>query len=208
MNRLKELRKEKKLTQQELADYMQVTRRGYQKWENGESQIKPDKAQQLADFFNVSVAYMLGYTENSVIYDDEQIFENDGNILTTSKKRFEESYRNDFLKDFSRFLLDKNLFLSNNEIIDIIQLLFSLSANHGENLKTKTFQEIFINTNHKYHKQLKKEYSFIFGDEFARDDTEQALHDYILDETKTKEKSKKLLEILKDAYGERDYLDY
>lgn len=40
---------------------MQITRRGYQKWENGESQIKPDKAQQLADFFSVSVGYLLGY---------------------------------------------------------------------------------------------------------------------------------------------------
>lgn len=205
MNRLKELRKEKKLTQKELADKINVSKITVLRWENGERQIKPDKAEKLADFFGVSVGYLLGYTENSVIYDDEQIFENDGIILTTSKKRFEENYRNNFLKDFSRFLLDKNLFLSNNEIIDIIQLLFSLSANHGENLKAKTFQEIFINTNHKYHKQLKKEYSFIFGDEFARDDTEQALHDYILDETKTKEKSKKLLETLKNAYGERDY---
>ncbi len=62
MNRLKELRKEKKLTQQELADYMHITRRGYQKWENGESQIKPDKAKELADFFGVSVSYLLGYT--------------------------------------------------------------------------------------------------------------------------------------------------
>lgn len=207
-NKIKELRKKKKLTQEELAEKINVTKLTISRWERGERVPKSDKAQQLADFFNVSVAYMLGYTENSVIYDDEQIFENDGIILTTSKKRFEENYRNNFLKDFSRFLLDKNLFLSNNEIIDIIQLLFSLSANHGENLKTKTFQEIFMSTNHKYHKQLKKEYSFIFGDEFARDDTEQALHGYILDETKTKEKSKKLLEILKDTYGERDYLDY
>lgn len=205
MNRLKELRQEKKLSQKELADYLGVNEKTISRWENGESTIKSDKAQALADYFGVSVGYLLGYTENSVIYDDEQIFENDGIILTTSKKRFEENYRNNFLKDFSRFLLDKNLFLSNNEIIDIIQLLFSLSANHGENLKAKAFQEIFINKNHKYHKQLKKEYSFIFGDEFARDDTEQALHDYILDETKTKEKSKKLLETLKNAYGERDY---
>lgn len=64
MNRLKELRKEKNLTQQELADYMQVTRRGYQKWENGESQIKPDKAEKLTDFFGVSVGYLLGYDDN------------------------------------------------------------------------------------------------------------------------------------------------
>lgn len=204
-NKIKELRKEKKLTQEELAEKINVTKLTISRWERGERVPKSDKAQQLADFLGVSVAYMLGYTENSTIYDDERIFEIDGNILTTSEKRFEEKYKNDLLKDFSRFLLDKNLFLSNDEIIDMIKLLFSLSVNHGKKIKSKTFQEIFINTNHKYHKQLEKEYSFIFGDEFARDDTEQALHDYILDETKTKEKSKKLLEVLKDTYGERDY---
>lgn len=64
MNRLKELRQEKKLTQKELADYMQITRRGYQKWENGESQIKPDKVEKLADFFGVSVGYLLGYNQD------------------------------------------------------------------------------------------------------------------------------------------------
>lgn len=64
MNRLKELRKAKKLTQQELADYMQISRRGYQNLENGENQIKPDKAEKLADFFGVSIAHLLGYDDN------------------------------------------------------------------------------------------------------------------------------------------------
>ncbi|MBF0818966.1 helix-turn-helix domain-containing protein [Streptococcus acidominimus] len=63
MNKLKELRKANKKTQQEVADFMDMTRRGYQKWENGESQIKPDKAQALADYFGVSVGYLLGYEE-------------------------------------------------------------------------------------------------------------------------------------------------
>lgn len=61
MNRLKELRKEKKLTQKELAQNIGAGLRTIQTWENGESQIKPDKAQQLADFFGVSVGYLLGY---------------------------------------------------------------------------------------------------------------------------------------------------
>ena len=61
MNRLKELRKEKKLTQQELADTFQVSKRTVQYWENGESQIKPDKVQALADYFEVSVGYLHGY---------------------------------------------------------------------------------------------------------------------------------------------------
>ena len=63
MNRLKELRKEKGDTQEVVAKAMGVTRRGYQKWENGESQIKPEKAQQLADYFGVSVGYLLGYED-------------------------------------------------------------------------------------------------------------------------------------------------
>ena len=61
MNRLKELRKEKKLTQEELASEIGVSKITILRWENGERQIKPDKAQALADYFGVSVGYLLGY---------------------------------------------------------------------------------------------------------------------------------------------------
>ena len=65
MNKLKELRQEKKLTQEELARDIGVHYRTLQNWENGESQIKPEKIQQLADFFGVSVGYLLGYEPES-----------------------------------------------------------------------------------------------------------------------------------------------
>ena len=61
MNRLKELRQEKKLSQKELAKKIGVHYRTLQNWENGESQIKPDKVQALADYFVVSDSYLLGY---------------------------------------------------------------------------------------------------------------------------------------------------
>lgn len=63
MNRLKELRKEKKLTQEELAGEIGVSKITILRWENGERQIKQDKAQQLADYFGVSVGYLLGYSD-------------------------------------------------------------------------------------------------------------------------------------------------
>ena len=63
MNRLKELRKQKGLTQQGLADEISVSKITVLRWENEERQIKPEKAQQLADFFGVSVGYLLGYSE-------------------------------------------------------------------------------------------------------------------------------------------------
>ena len=61
MNRLKELRQEKKLSQKEIAETLGFSLRSFQRMENGESQIKPEKAQKLADYFGVSVGYLLGY---------------------------------------------------------------------------------------------------------------------------------------------------
>lgn len=64
MNRLKELRKEKGLTQVELANIVNVSKITVLRWENEERQIKPDKAQQLADYFGVSVGYLLGFSND------------------------------------------------------------------------------------------------------------------------------------------------
>lgn len=62
-NRIKELRKKKKLTQEELAEEINVTKLTISRWERGERVPKSDKAQQLANYFGVSVAYLLGYSE-------------------------------------------------------------------------------------------------------------------------------------------------
>ena len=64
MNRLKELRKEKGLSQVAFSKKIGTPLRTLQSWENGESQIKPDKAQALADYFGVSVGYLLGYRDD------------------------------------------------------------------------------------------------------------------------------------------------
>ena len=64
LNRLKELREEKRLSQKEMADVFQVSRRGVQYWESGESQIKPNKAQEIACYFGVSIGYLLGYSDD------------------------------------------------------------------------------------------------------------------------------------------------
>ena len=64
MNRLKELRKEKGLTQVELANIVNISKITVLRWENEERQIKPDKAQQLADYFGVSVGYLLGFSND------------------------------------------------------------------------------------------------------------------------------------------------
>lgn len=71
MNRLKELRKEKGLTQKNLSKEIGIPLRTIQNWENGESNIKPEKAELLAEYFNVQISYLLGYSETR--YGSEQI---------------------------------------------------------------------------------------------------------------------------------------
>lgn len=60
MNNLKLLRKQKKLTQKELAKEIRVSELTVLNWENEKHTIKADKAQRLADYFGVSVGYLLG----------------------------------------------------------------------------------------------------------------------------------------------------
>ena len=63
MNRLKELRKEKKYTQAQIAELMDVNVKTISRWEKGEFEIKPAQAKMLADFFGVSEMYLLGYSD-------------------------------------------------------------------------------------------------------------------------------------------------
>ena len=61
MNRLKELRKEKGMSQITLAKELGVSYRTLQYWENGESNIKPVHLKTLCEIFDVDAPYLLGY---------------------------------------------------------------------------------------------------------------------------------------------------
>ena len=62
--RLKLLRKEKKLTQKEMALFLDKTERHYQDIEAGRINIASLMLLKLADYFGVSADYLLGRTEN------------------------------------------------------------------------------------------------------------------------------------------------
>ncbi|HEL2685710.1 TPA: helix-turn-helix transcriptional regulator [Streptococcus suis] len=66
MNKLKTLRKENNLTQEELAKKIGVNLRTLQKWENGESSIRTKNAEKLAKHFGVSVGYLLGLSDEAL----------------------------------------------------------------------------------------------------------------------------------------------
>lgn len=72
MNRIKELRKQRKLSQRAFADIVGVSVRTIQKWESGETAIKAVKASSLADYFEVSEGYLLGYLQEPGISEKEK----------------------------------------------------------------------------------------------------------------------------------------
>ncbi|KSU14876.1 helix-turn-helix domain-containing protein [Lactococcus lactis] len=58
--RLKELRKEKDLTQKEIANKLGVSRVAYTNWENGKREPNIERFVKLADYFNVNIDYVVG----------------------------------------------------------------------------------------------------------------------------------------------------
>lgn len=63
MNRLRELRKEKNLTLLKIADELNLPFETYRSYEIGRRQADYDMLIRLADFFGVSVDYLLGRDE-------------------------------------------------------------------------------------------------------------------------------------------------
>lgn len=64
--RLKELRERKKLSQQQLADSLNINRSTYERYELAQTQPDFETLQKLADFYEVSTDYLLGREENKV----------------------------------------------------------------------------------------------------------------------------------------------
>lgn len=63
--RVKELRASHQLTQKQVAEYIGIKQRSYQRYE-GTEERNPSLAalQQVADFYKVSTDYLLGRTDN------------------------------------------------------------------------------------------------------------------------------------------------
>ena len=65
--RLKELRKKKNISQLRLATDLNTTQNTISRYETGEREPGIDELIKIADYFNVSVDYLLGRTENPKI---------------------------------------------------------------------------------------------------------------------------------------------
>ena len=71
MNRIKELRKSFNLSQEKLAEEFEVERATISRWENDKTDPSNEDLLKLAQYFKVSVDYLLGRTTNPTAPDQE-----------------------------------------------------------------------------------------------------------------------------------------
>ena len=90
MNRIKELRLEKNLTQRQLADVLKLNQTAVGKYERAELEPNIKTLLQLSAFFNVSVDYLIG---NSDDFGNIVINSPAAPVLTEEEKRLLTAFR-------------------------------------------------------------------------------------------------------------------
>ena len=63
-NRIRDLREDRDLNQTKVAKYLGMSQTGYSKYETGENDIPTAILIKLSKFYNVSIDYLLGQTDN------------------------------------------------------------------------------------------------------------------------------------------------
>ena len=129
----------------------------------------------------------------------------EGLIVVHSRERYNKENQKKMFKDFVTFFRDNIIFISDDEILSLYSMVQASNLNNSTP-RGRQFTDLIFSDNDES-KQIIDDYSLVLGNEFARNDLEEQIHGYIYDETKSKEKTEKLLKVLQSAYGERDYLD-
>lgn len=86
---LKDLRQRKDITQADLAEYLGITQQAVARWERRKSEPDIETLKTLANYFNVSVDYLVGNERNNSrdFSDDEERLISDYRKLDTFKKQ-------------------------------------------------------------------------------------------------------------------------
>lgn len=77
MIRLLDLRKEKNMSQRQMAKFFNVTQGTYNNWEQGNTQPSIEQLIELARFFSVSVDYLIGNSDDEGYIKIQEVLSND-----------------------------------------------------------------------------------------------------------------------------------
>ncbi|MCM1009143.1 MAG: helix-turn-helix domain-containing protein [Ruminococcus flavefaciens] len=135
--RLIRLREQKGLTQQQLADKLQITRQSLSLYEKAERTINIELFAKIADFFNVSTDYLMGRTDVTSMNED---------IQTACKVTGLSEPVIEHIKDLSKFVEDgyftsvlEQLILGLNHLI-----LYSVEDYHVANYRASKYKNLLI----------------------------------------------------------------
>ena len=106
---LKELRKEKQLTQEQLAEMLGVTNRSISRWENGVNMPDFDLVIEIANYYDVSIEEILdGERKNDMIdKKTEQMLLKVADYESNEKQRFSRRICGLFVVAIFAFILDR-----------------------------------------------------------------------------------------------------
>jgi len=116
MNRIRELRKQKKMTQKELAKHLQIADSTLSYWEQGRYEPDIEALKQLSNFFRVPIDYILcsdiyekeGSDKgvNSVVGEAKKIYHDEISDILPSRSEFEGLTKEeiDKLADYAEFV--------------------------------------------------------------------------------------------------------
>ena len=110
---LKRLRKQKGITQQEIANEINTSRSCISNYESGNRQPDNQTIKLIADFFDVSVDYLFGRSEVKTLIKSNSLMSDIQDVLTemTSKKQLDISKCSTYVKcaviEFYTYLLKK-----------------------------------------------------------------------------------------------------
>lgn len=124
-------RKEKNITQEELADFMMVTKASVSKWESGQSYPDILLLPKLATFFNITVDELMGYEPQLSVEQIKRIYGN-------------------FAKDITKEQIDdviRNVKLTINQYYSCFELLYYMGTwivNHCDLVDEKEKQQEYL----------------------------------------------------------------
>ncbi|KMP78179.1 XRE family transcriptional regulator [Bacillus cereus] len=116
-NRLNSLRKELKLRQEDMAKHLGIARTTYAMYEQGNREPDYGTLQKLADFFHVSVDYLLG---------------------RTNTQNYTESDSDNYIKDSELNLLFKNIKHASPETLKELKQFWEFIRQKEKNNKSES----------------------------------------------------------------------
>lgn len=126
--RVKQLRKNKHLTGEQLGNILGITKTGISYWENGRSVPDNEMLLKLADFFDVSIDYLLGKTDIETKIDKSSYYGDYDEVVEYLKDNPEhlDVYKRILNDDHFALLFDKTKDLTPEEIDVIISVIIGL----------------------------------------------------------------------------------